>query len=226
MLLWPIWKKMLAQRDLLGKCRIAPHLFFFVSLRHALFYEFLTQHSGEFGNILLTDCRDVYFQRDPFSEDLGLGVHCFQEAKSRTIGTCPENSNMVRKAFGPEILREMSAAPVSCAGTVWGDQSSIEKYLETMVELLSKINTMTEMNDQGVHNFVIQRHLLPLLQLHDNYSSIVFTAGCEGRQDIHLNDRNEIIRKDGSVYSVLHQYDRDDEIRDKLHAKLESFQQA
>lgn len=225
-LLWPLWKKLLAARDLPEKCRLAGPVFYFASLRFVLYHEYLLKHQDQFENVLLTDCRDVYFQRDPFSENLGPGVHCFLEAKRQIIGKCPANSRMVRTAFGPEVLRELADAPVSCAGTLLGDIASILKYLETMVELLCKIITMTSIIDQGVHNFIIHRRLLPFLHLHDNYSSIVFTAGCEGGDSIRLNDRNEIIRQDGGVYSMLHQYDRHAGIRDKLHAKLESFRPA
>jgi len=51
---------------------------------------------------------------------------------------------------------------------------------------------------------------------------LVFTAGCEGSDNITLNEQDEIIRADGKPYAILHQYDRHREIARKLLAKLEA----
>jgi hypothetical protein len=219
---WPLWKRTLAARDLTGKCRLAREIFQFVALRHALNYEYLRHHANTFHQVLLTDSRDVYFQRDPFSDHLEPGLHCFLEARTQIIGTCPSNAKMVRAAFGPDGLAELASAPVSCAGTVLGDAESILTYERTMIETLCKIEKMTSSNDQAVHNYLIQRGLLPSLHLHDNYSSSVFTAGCEPVESIQLNEQNEVVRRDGTAYPILHQIDRHKGIYGKLMAKLEA----
>jgi len=193
-----------------------------MSLRHALSYEYLSQHQDKFENVLLIDCRDVYFQRDPFSDNLGPGLHCFLEARTQTIGKCSSNRQMMLTAFGPAVVSELADAPVSCAGTTLGDMQSILNYEKKMIELLCTIGEMTQGNDQGVHNYIVHKHLISPLHLHDNYSSSVFTAGCERVEDITLNERDEIVRKDGSVYPTLHQQDRHREIQRKLLAKLET----
>jgi hypothetical protein len=221
--LWPVWKRLLASRDAKERCRMAKWVFKFVSLRHVLYYDYLLScPKNDFENVLLVDSRDVYFQRDPFSDNLGSGLHCFLEASTQTIGKCPYNRRMVLSAFGPDILAQMADAPVSCAGATLGDINSILGYLKTMTDLLCKIEKMTNTNDQGVHNFLIQSQLLPYIHLHDNYSSSVFTAGCEGDDRISLNERDEIVRKDGKAYPILHQYDRREEICRKLLGKLEA----
>ncbi len=221
LLVWPLWKKILASRDLAGKCRLALPVFQFVALRHVLAYEFLLGRQDEFENVLLTDSRDVYFQRDPFSDNLGPGLHCFLEARTQIVETCRSNSKMVRTAFGPEVLAELAKAPVSCAGATLGDLQSVLAYEKTMIELLCTIQEMTQSNDQGVHNYLIQKQLVPGIQVHDNYSSSVFTAGCEPTSAIRLNERDEIIREDGTPYPILHQHDRHPEILKRLLAKLQ-----
>lgn len=221
LVLWPLWKRMLASRDFPGKCRLGKRIFHLMGLRFIFYYEFLQSRRGQYRNVLLTDCRDVYLQRDPFSENLGPGIHCFSEARTQMIGTCPANRRMVLNAFGPEVLAEIATAPVSCAGTTFGDEEGILNYLRAMIESLCLGLKMTNSNDQGVHNVLIHRHLLPSVHLHDNYSSSVFTAGCEKASDIILNDRDEVVRPDGAVYPVLHQLDRHGQIYRKLLAKLE-----
>ncbi len=54
-------------------------------MRFILYYEFLAEHRGEFENVLLTDSRDIFFQRDPFADNLGPGLHCFLESHTQFI---------------------------------------------------------------------------------------------------------------------------------------------
>ncbi len=218
---WPLWKRMLAARDFAGKRRLVKRVLHLMAMRFVLYYDFLESRTDEFGQVFLTDCRDVYFQRDPFSENLSPGLHCFLEGRTQVIGTCSSNSLMILNAFGPKVLEELANAPVSCAGTTLGDAKSILIYLKAMIETLCLGVTMRHSNDQGVHNYLIHEGLLPSLHLHDNYSSSVFTAGCERVEDIVLNERNEVVRRDGGVYPILHQQDRHREIQRKLLAKLE-----
>jgi hypothetical protein len=173
--------------------------------------------------VLLTDCRDVYFQRDPFAGDLGPGLHAFLEAAVTTIGNNKSNTRMVTMAFGPKVLAELAPFTVSCAGTTIGDTESILIYLRMMIETICDGVKMFSGNDQGVHNYLVHRRLVPNLHVHDNYSSSVFTAGGEGRDDVRFNERGEVIRRDGAVYPVLHQLDRHVETYAKLLAKLPSF---
>ncbi len=220
MYLWPIWKPMLAKRDFAGKRRLGKIVLHLMSLRFIYYYEFLQARPGQYENILLSDCRDLYFQRDPFSDNLGPGLHAFLEARTQIIGTCWRNSQMVRDAFGPGVLAELATAPVSCAGTTIGDQASIMAYLQTLLETLCLSVKMNSGNDQGVHNGIVHRNMIPGVHIHDNYSSTVYTAGCESSESTRFNDAGEIIRQDGEVYPILHQIDRHEATYRQLVAKL------
>lgn len=218
--LWALWKPILAKRDFAGRRALGRWVLHLMAVRFILYYEFLASRRDQFENVLLTDCRDVFFQRDPFAENLGPGLHCFLESAHLTIGTNASNTRMILNAFGPEVLAELANHPISCAGTTIGDSASMLLYLQTMIELVCEGRKMVSSNDQGVHNYIVHRRLIPGLQVHDNYSSSVFTAGCEAREDIHLNERGEVVRRDGQVYPVLHQLDRHVETYAKLLAKL------
>ncbi|HWB58055.1 MAG TPA: hypothetical protein VG733_01120 [Chthoniobacteraceae bacterium] len=217
---WPLWRRMLANRDFEGKCALGRRVFHLFALRSILYHDFLTEHGHEFENVLVTDCRDVFFQRDPFSDNLGPGLHCFLEAKTQTIGGSPANSVMMRGSFGPETLAELADKRVSCAGTVMGDVESMRLYLRHMVELSAAGPTMFGGSDQGVHNFIVHRGKVPGVHVHDNYDSTVFTGGCEAEQSYRWNAKDEIVRDDGQPYPVLHQHDRYPAVTKRLHAKL------
>ena len=224
--LWPIWKPMMARRDFEGKCALGRKIFHLFAMRFIMYRDLLLQHPGEFENVLLTDCRDVFFQRDPFADRLGPGVHCFLEARTQIVGTCPSNRKMVEYTFGPEVIEEMARDRVSCAGTTMGDVTSIMGYLKAFVETISSGRKLYSVSDQGTHNYMIHYKRVPSLIVHDNYNSSVFTAGCEPEESIRWNERNEIIRDDGQSYPVLHQYDRFSSAREKLAVKLRAAARA
>jgi hypothetical protein len=217
--LWPLWRRMMAGRDFAGRRALGRRVFHLFATRFIFYYDFLQAHRDEFENVFLTDCRDVWFQRNPFIDHLGPGVHCFSEARTQIIGTCAANSKMIEFTFGSKVMAEMADDPVSCAGTTMGDAEGIMGYLKAIVETIAAARKLFGGSDQGAHNFLVHYKLLPLLQLHDNYSSSVFTAGCEPEEAIRWNASNEIIRDDGKPYPVLHQYDRSMAVKKRLHAK-------
>jgi hypothetical protein len=216
LVLWPLWKRLLAGKDFEGKRALGKRVFHLASMRFILYYEFLMEHGNEFENVLLTDSRDVDFQRDPFSDNLGPGLHCFLEAKTQFIGKCPSNTAMLQGSFGPEVLAELADCRVSCSGTTIGDVGSIMAYLKMMIELSASGVSMFGGSDQGVHNFIVHRKLIPSMHLHDNYDSTVFTAGMEPQEAVRWNAAEEIIRDDGKAYPVLHQHERDPAVRPRL----------
>lgn len=220
LVLWPVWRRMLARRGFAGKCALAKKIFHLMGVRFAYYYDYLEKNRARFQNVLLTDCRDVYFQRDPFAEPIAPGIHCFLEARTQIIGTCPHNTRMFQKTFPQGVLAKLAKFPVSCAGTTLGDVESILVYLKAMIETLCAAEKMYSGSDQAVHNYLIHQGLLPQLHLHDNYGGLVFTAGCESAESIRLNQQGEVIRNDSSAYSILHQYDRHKDLCTSLLTKL------
>lgn len=218
--LWPVWRRLLATRDFERKCSMGKRVLHLASMRFILYYEFLLKHRNEFENVLLTDSRDVFFQRDPFADDLGPGLHCFLEAKTQFIGKCAANTMFLEETCGPKVLAEMADCRVSCSGTTIGDVDSIMAYLKEMINVSASGIKMFRANDQGAHNFIVHRKLIPALHLHDNYESSVFTMGCEPEEAIRWNTADEVVRADGTPYPILHQYDRYPLVKRRLEAKI------
>jgi hypothetical protein len=66
-------------------------------------------------NVLLTDTRDVVFQRAPFREGSGL----YAATEGRTFATCRWNNMRMQKYF-PEHFAEAQTWPNICAGVIQG----------------------------------------------------------------------------------------------------------
>src|SRR5262245_11089927 len=117
LLIWPFWKWLFRQLDdFETRCALAKRVFSLASLRFVLFYEFLKSRPNMYDAVMLSDARDVFFQRDPFAWNDGPGLHAFLEDGQRTVATCPGNRTMAMQAFGPSVLEEIGDRVPSCAG--------------------------------------------------------------------------------------------------------------
>jgi hypothetical protein len=207
---WNLWKLLLNQlnsRDL--RLKLARHVWDLFFVRFLLARNFLLAHP-EYTQVMLTDVRDVVFQRDPFEWMQGRkGVFCFEEMEGRTIGECKSNSRMVREAFGEEGLQKLRGFQISCAGVTFGTRAELLKYLDRFLDLSLGALSLRPCSgsDQGVHNRIVHLETLENLELVDNEGP-VFTMGCVPQQAIRVNAAGEVVNKNGQVYPILHQYDR------------------
>lgn len=200
--------------------------------RHVLYHNYLIEHvkdkmngsEYEKHNIMLTDTRDVVFQKDPFDFDINNSLCCFLEDKSQSINSCPYNSGWIKDIFGNNMLDEIGSNMISCAGVTIGDYKSIIIYLETMIDCINRIGKKNCV-DQGIHNYIIYqkenrennlRNKINL-RLFETGKGPVFTMGYVKEKDIIFNNDGFIINNDGSIANVLHQYDRHPGIYEKAN---------
>ena len=139
-----------------------------VSSRFVMYYLFLSHFKSVYSRVLLTDVRDVFFQKDPFEFNFNSGLYCFLEDKRMLISTCKYNSKWMKNAFGKKVLKEIGKKYISCAGVTIGDTSSILDYLTKMINYLTQINARKWGIDQAVHNYLIYTKQLNDLKLFEN----------------------------------------------------------
>jgi hypothetical protein len=174
------------------------------------YYRHLSKHGGAYANVMLTDVRDVFFQRDPFDVEFGDELQCFLEDTRETIATQPHNRKWVQAAFGSEILSELGDRPIVCAGVTIGPPRLVVSYLSVMVDFLLKLRHQSVGLDQAVHNYILHRGLVPKASLIPNGNGAVATLGIVPREDVHgLLDA-----------PVLHQYDRHPALAETLRRSL------
>lgn len=221
--LWPLCRPLFASGlPMATKERLAHLVFHLFYRRHLLYLEFLREHRNEFDRVLLTDCRDVYFQADPFSWPLSDGVHVFLEDDSHFIGKCPHHISWLKSAFGMRVLEELARNTVSCAGTVLGDVDGLLKYLSAMVAMTMAARSLREPDgDQGIHNYVVHNKLVPGMTVHDNLAGPVMTMAAMPRASVRCDSRGWVINDAGRVVPVLHQYDRMPDVAGVLLHRLD-----
>jgi hypothetical protein len=63
-------------------------------------------------------------------------------------------------------------------------------------------------DDQGLHNYLVHRRLVPGVRLIENPAGPVGTLGQMTMDEIKQSPERFVLQKDGRPYAVLHQYDR------------------
>ena len=177
--------------------------------RFILFLHFLKEIGTHYKNVMLTDIRDVIFQKPPF-EGLDEKLYMFLEDKSQTFKNSALNYNWLSDTAGKEYADSVLNEVVSCAGVVIGRTSLIIPYLEYMKSKLTFKNKLGWGLDQGIHNSYAYQNRAPNISLVANNVSMVLTLGA--CTTYNRNEEGLLTNAEGSIYPVIHQYDRIEEL--------------
>lgn len=175
----------------------------------------------DYGQILLTDIRDVVFQGHPFRQAPNGRVLFFLES-DRKIGECPINADWMVRAYGQSTLQELAQHPVSCAGTVMGTPDGLLEYLSHMVRHIVAVPPEHRFSgvDQAIHNYILAKQLVGGTVVVAN-GLAVMTVPSSVPTGIRLLDNGLIGNPDGSVSEVVHQYDRDPAVNAAVIARYQ-----
>jgi hypothetical protein len=191
-----------------------PETFSYNIARYPLFAAHLA--SSEASRVLLTDCRDVIFQRDPFAAISGTGIHLFEEHPARPVGNCIWTSSWIRYRYGDAALPPVADRPVICSGVVLGDTSPVRGYLARVVaELTPPLRATNYMAgyDQGVVNVLCRKGEIAHLVRHPYRSAQALHLGNAPAGTVRQDASGEVVNDAGEVVAIVHQHDRHPELR-------------
>jgi hypothetical protein len=176
------------------------------SLRYLLAYCYLAEYGAQYHHVMLTDTRDVIFQKDPFDFSIDGKLCCFLEREGASLGGEATNAEWMELAFGRSILEKFYAKPIVCSGVSIGPSDLVIDYLKKLIDLFLAAPGEGWQIDQATHNYLIHDGQLAEIALHANNAGPVLTLGME---DSVLLDRfGSIINTRGDIPNVVHQYDR------------------
>ena len=190
------------------KARIAARTFNVYCVRYPLYYLYLATRRGQHARVMLSDVRDVIFQKDPFDFELSDGLCFFLEDDRQVIKDCRYNSEWLRSGYGEDALRDLGNKVASCSGVTIGGYDAVMQYLELMVDHMLRLKFHPSGMDQGVHNYLLYKREVKNVRLFHNQLGPVFTMGKTVDLPTTFNAEGFVLNKDGSVAHVLHQYDR------------------
>ena len=208
-----------------SKKQFATKAFHIHQSRHFLYTEFL-EKNHRYEKVMLSDTRDVVFQRDPFDFPMQDSLCCFLEDPSITITKEVHNAGWIRRGFGQDTLNAIGDNPISCAGITMGSANAVLEYTRAMCKILlsPEIRSIAGITglDQGIHNYAIRMGVFGnRLRLFENMNGPVMTMGLM-KQDSCIFDPNSglLLNSDGSICHTIHQYDRHPELLNDLPKRI------
>jgi hypothetical protein len=207
------------------KKHFAKHAFHIHQSRHFLYTDFL-ENDSRYSKVMLSDTRDVVFQKDPFEFQMDDNICCFLEDPSMTIAGEQHNAGWIRRGFGEEILKKIGHNVISCAGITMGSTNAVLQYTHEMCRILltPKVRAIAGITglDQGIHNYSIRMNAFgSSLRLYENMKGPVMTMGLMKKESRNFHpDTGLLLNHDGTICNTIHQYDRHDDLLHELPRKI------
>ena len=181
--------------------------------RWKIFRDFLDAHGDEYEQIFITDTRDVIFQFDVFEQFDGLSnwLGCVTEVDNIRGAGIKLNINYcwLIDGFGKAEADKLVDKKTICCGTVIGSAAEMKIFCRELWKILE--HKTTDIFDQATMNYLAYNGLLPIENLFEInvHDGAIFTYGIilDGNYRDGL-----ILRGDGGVPAVVHQYDRNEEL--------------
>ncbi len=178
--------------------------------RYFLFYDYLLKNPGRFANVLLTDIRDVAFQRDPF--EIITADALYVALENSTIDGCGFTKSWIAAGYEPSVVEEVKAMTLSCSGTTLGPAPRVLQYLKKMVAEIPKVRDAHNCYCQGIHNVLLHTgQLEPTVRL-DNEGGLIMTVGGhlshEQLHSLRYDKQGYLLGKGSERAYIVHQFDR------------------
>jgi hypothetical protein len=174
--------------------------------RFIFYLQFLLANTEKYQNVMLTDIRDVIFQKNPFIGLTGKNINFFLEDPVQTFRNSELNYQWSTAANGKEITDNMIDNVVSCAGVTIGETDLILQYLRHIKSKLEFRDELPWAFDQGIHNGYVYYMKPTGMRVFSNDDPFVATLGAY--QPYKVNSHGEVVNSKGETYAVVHQYDR------------------
>ncbi len=183
--------------------------------RYALYSRFARKNLARYDQMMVTDTRDVVFQRHPVA-DIGSPVcHFYLEHPTLTIGQEPTNLRWARLFLPPAQAAEIARHRISCNGIVLGGMAAMTDYLARMDADLRAVPLALRRRggaDASLHHrLVFLPGGVPGVVMENNVH--IATMGLEPGATYRVGDDGLVRTRDGHVPAILHQYDRVPHVR-------------
>jgi hypothetical protein len=189
------------------------HLEGLQSLRYEHYLRYLMEDAPEADVVMITDLRDVVFQRDPFADPV-TGLEVYLEDSSEQIGHDGFNTTWLRNLYGSEFVEARRGQPLSCSGVVIGTRTAMMTYLNEMATGIVWRRRPMGSHDQAVHNGLLHTGRLRSAKVVPNEHGRVLTLG--GMTALPMSDGGDLLNADGTIPAVIHQWDRHPELITRL----------
>jgi hypothetical protein len=191
-------------------------------LRVSLYLEFLKERADNYQNVMLSDTRDVVFQKDPFAFDFRSSLCFFMEPEPTLIKDNDWNSIWIIAAAGTKVYQSISGNPISCFGTTLGPMDKVIEYLQMIKRLSSKAKIMFWGIEQGMHNYIVHAKLIEGISCFSSEDGPVFTIGAGYTGNLQQDSSGHFLNRKNEIIHAIHQYDRYAQLKEYFDKKFRS----
>ena len=191
------------------------------NFRWKIYEDFLTSNKNKYNLVLLTDLRDVLFQKD-FFKYYDYNRSFFGVALEDGNLSQPVNQKWLIDSYGQDIYDKIKNQRIICAGTVWGTIDKLIEFSKVMWEILdSQWSYRFHAIDQAVANYLIYHIKMfnDCLIKSENKDGLLMTIGLTNEENIFFDLDDNLVNGNGKIAAVIHQYDRKPQIIKKLMKK-------
>jgi hypothetical protein len=178
--------------------------------RFERFAKVLESAAGRYDQVVVSDVKDVLFQRHPFADITGPGCRFYLEAAPWTFATEPTNRRWAKLFLSDEEFAAISPCRVSCCGVVLGDAANVAAYLTRLAGYLQALPRELRLEggaDTIFHNKMAHlTHEVPGTVVENDRH--VATMGISPPGTYAAGADGLIRTADGHLPAILHQYDR------------------
>jgi hypothetical protein len=188
--------------------------------RFQAYKEYLSQTT--YHHIILSDCTDVYLQKDPFLDLETYQSGLVLSSENALIKDIQWNYDIIKNVYGYEIANRFIEEPIINSGIIAGDQTSLDIVCGLIISEHNKRHRCFTGLDQGILMKIIYSKQYPYsYQFAPNNFSLMLAAGF-GFSDKLINshginiDKIKITDNLNRVYSIVHQYNRNSTFNQKV----------
>ena len=187
------------------------------NLRWKLYKDFLKENLNKYKLVFHSDTRDCIFQSDLFkyyeSYESFLGISLEDGTLNQGI-----NKKWMIDYIGVEKHKKILNETIICVGTLWG---TLDKFIEFCTIFWERLKESPNNVEQAIGNYIIYWDKLfdKYLIKSDNFGPIM-TIGRTKKENIILDEEDNILNFRGDKASVIHQYDRKKDIQLKIINKF------
>ena len=193
-------------------------------LRRFIWYlRFINKIKDKYHFLILSDCRDVIFQSDPFLILKDKKKFIVSGYEAELIKNNKFNKNWLLEAYkqNSSIYKNLINSKIICAGVSFGTIDMIVDYLMRMKYeiknyIISNKKNIVSNLDQCFHNKIFY-YAKNEEFIVDNSNELISTIGFKNKFNIKIDKSNKKILVNGNIPCIIHQYDRDKLLSETLY---------
>lgn len=170
-----------------------------------LYYQQLLQNLTQASDIFITDVRDVFFQKSPFTLPLTTDLEFFQEEE--LLKNCSVNIAWLSERYSWHRICQFYTSPIVCSGTV---RSTLQGAFDLMGKMNNETKLLLSRNkkpwDQAQLNYLLYTNSFHNYKLVENGLGTVMTLHFQHK--FVFDKYAFLLDKRGNIVPVIHQWDR------------------